>query len=57
MKNLFTPFTKSILIPLGLTAVAPATDPAIQKKICGSGTTTMIILNEKMEDIMKNLFY
>ena len=30
-----------------------AADPAIQKKIYGSGTTTLIISNEEMEDIMK----
>ena len=32
---------------------ASATNAAIQKKIYGSGTTTAIISNEKMEDIMK----
>ena len=30
--NVFKPLTKSILIPLGLTAVASATDTAIHKK-------------------------
>ena len=30
-----------------------ATDAAIRKKILGSGTTALIILNEKMKDIMK----
>ena len=39
MKNAFTPLTKSILIPLGLTAAATATDTAIQKKIFASGKT------------------
>ena len=39
MKNAFTPLTKSILIPLGLTAAATATDAAIQKKIFASGKT------------------
>ena len=29
MKNLLTPLSKSVLIPLGLTAVASATDAAI----------------------------
>ena len=43
---------KSVLIPLGLTAAA-ATDAAIHKKIFGSGTTTLIISNEEMDDIMK----
>ena len=39
------------LIPLGLTA--SATDAAIQKKVFGSGMTTLIISNEEMNDIMK----
>ena len=39
MKNVFTPLAKSILVPLGLTAAASATDVAIQNKIFGSGTT------------------
>ena len=41
------------MIPLGLTASSAATDATIQKKIYGSGTTALIISNEKMEDIMK----
>ena len=39
--------------PLGLTAAASVTDTAIQKKIFGSGLTTLIILNEEMNDTMK----
>ena len=53
MKNVLTPLAKSVLIPLGLTAAASATDAAIQKKIYGSGATELIISNEEMEDIMK----
>ena len=34
-------------------AAAAAADAAIEKKIYGSGTTTLIISNEEMEDIMK----
>ena len=30
-----------------------AIDPGIQKKVHGSGTTTLIISNEEMNDIMK----
>ena len=60
MKNILKPLAKGVLIPLGLTAAAAATDTAIHKKIFGSGThpsdlakrTTLIILNEKM-NIMK----
>ena len=52
MKNLLTPLAKSILIPLGLTAAAAATDAVIQKKI-GSGMTALIISNEEIGNIMK----
>ena len=50
--NLLTSSTKSVLIQLGLTAAASATDAAIHKKIFGSGVTT-IISNEEMNYIMK----
>ena len=43
MKNVLTPLDKSILIPLGLTTAALATDAAIQKKIYGLVTTALII--------------
>ena len=45
--------TKTVLIPLGLTAAESATDAAIYKKMFGSGKTTLIISNEEMNDIMK----
>ena len=54
--NVFKPLAKSILITLGLTAAAAAaaaTDAAIYKKMFGSGTTTLIISNEEINDIMK----
>ena len=44
---------KNILAPLGITAAASAIDAGIQKKIHGSGKTTLIISNEEMNDIMK----
>ena len=44
---------KNVLAPLGRTAVASAIDGVIQKKIHSSGTTTLIISNEKMNDIIK----
>ena len=53
MKNVLTPLAKSVFIPLGLTAAASATDADIQKKICGSWKTALIIYNEEMGDIMK----
>ena len=36
--NVLKPLAKTVLIPLGLTAAAAATDAAIQKKIFGPGT-------------------
>ena len=53
MKNVLKPLAKSVFIPLGLTAASPATDAAIDKKMFGSGNTTLIISNEEMNDIMK----
>ena len=47
------PLAKNILSPLGITAAASAIDAEIPKKIHGSGTTTLIISREKMNDIMK----
>ena len=50
------PLAKSVLISLGLAAAAAAaaaTDVAIQKKMYVSGTTSLIISNEEMEDIIK----
>ena len=65
MKNVLKPLAKSVLIHLELTAAAAAaasvTDPAIHKKMFGSGhpfdlaslMTTLIVSNEEMNDIMK----
>ena len=44
---------KNILPPWGITAAVSAIDAEIQKKIHGSGTTTLIISNEEMKDIIK----
>ena len=44
---------KNILAPLGITTAASTIDAGIQKKIHGSGTTTLIISNEEMNDIMR----
>ena len=51
--NVLKPLAKSVLISLGLTAAASGTDAAIHKKMFGSRTTTLIISNEEMNDIMK----
>ena len=53
MKNVIKPLAKSVLIPLGLTGAASAADAGIHKKTLGSGTTTLIIPNDEMEDIIK----
>ena len=55
MKNVLTPLAKIVLIPLGLTAAASATDAAIQKKIFGSDMAALIISNEEMEDTVKKV--
>ena len=51
--NVLKALAKSVLIPLGLTATASATDAVIHKKMFRSGFTTLIISNEEMNDIMK----
>ena len=53
MKNVFIPLTRGILVPLGLTAAASATDAAIFLKNFESGATALISLNKEMENIMK----
>ena len=52
MKNVLKPLAKSVLIPLGLTA-ASATETAIHKIIFGSGTKTLTISIEEVNDIKK----
>ena len=50
------PLLKSVIKPiglLGLTTAISAIDAGVQKKIYGSGTTTLVISNEEINDIMK----
>ena len=47
------PLAKNALAPLGITAAASAIDADIQKKIHGSGTTTLILSVGEINDIMK----
>ena len=50
------PLLKSVIKPLGLlglTAASSAIDAGVQKKVYGSGTTTLVISNKEMNDIMK----
>ena len=44
---------KNILALLGITAAASTVDAGIEKKIHSSVTTTLIISNKEMNDIMK----
>ena len=67
IKNVIKPLAESVLTPLGLTAAASAADAEIHKNILGSGhnrpsssasyihlsSTTLIISNDEMEDIIK----
>ena len=55
MKSVIKSLTRSVLIPLGLTAAASAADAGIHKKILGSGhnNTTLIISNDEMDAILK----
>ena len=47
------PLAKNILAPLGITAADSEIDAEIQQKVHGSGTTTLIISNKKMNDIIE----
>ena len=47
------PLAKNVLAPLRLTAAMSAIDGSIKKKMLGSRTTTLIISNDEMNDIIK----
>ena len=47
MKSAIQPLTKSVLIPLGLTAATSAANAGIHEKILGSGHNTTLINNFK----------
>ena len=47
------PLAKNVLALLEIAAAASVIDAGIQKKIHSSGTTTLIISNEEMNDIME----
>ena len=51
MKAVIQLLAKSVLIPLGASA-ASAADVGLHKKILGSGTTKLIIANNKMKQII-----
>ena len=54
-KSVLIPLAENVLLPFGLSAVMSATDAGIQKKIYGSGTTTLLISKEEMERLMKTI--
>ena len=47
------PLAKNVLAPLGISAAMSAIDGKIKKKMFGSGTTTLIISNDEMDDVLK----
>ena len=53
LMKISVPLAKTDLAPLRITAAASTIDAGIQKKIHGSGNTTLITSNEEMNDIMK----
>ena len=60
IRNVFKPLAKSVLISLGLTAAASASDAGIHKKILGSclnNTTILIISKDEIEDFIKIVKY
>ena len=54
-RNMRQLLTKSVLIPLGITAAAFPAHAKKYRKILGSGTTTLIISNKEMEYIIKKV--
>ena len=53
LMNTAVPLAKHILTLLRITATASTIDAGIQKKIYGCTTTTLIISNEEMNNILK----
>ena len=51
--NVLKLLAKSVLIPLGLTTAASATDTVVHKKMFQSSVRTLIISNKERHDIMK----
>ena len=51
--NIFKSLAESILLPIGSTAAASATDAATHRKMFRAGTTALMICNKEMNDIMK----
>ena len=47
------PLAKNVLAPLGISSAMSAIDGSIKKKMFGSGTTTLVISNDEMDNILK----
>ena len=47
------PLVKNVLAPLGISAAMSAIDGSTKKNMLGSGTTTLIISNDEMNDVLK----
>ena len=47
------PLAKNVLAPLEISTAMSAIDGSIKKTILGSGTTTLIISNDELDDILK----
>ena len=47
------PLAKNVLAPLGIFVAMSAIDGSIKKKMLGPGTTTLVISNDEMDDILK----
>ena len=52
-RNMRQLLTKSVLIPLGITAAVLPAHAKKYRKILGSGTTTLIISNKEIEHVIK----
>ena len=57
MKNVLKLLAKNLLMLLGLTAAASATDTGIQNKMFESDMTMLLISNEELNDIIKIVKY
>ena len=55
--NILKPLAESVLIPLVLTVAASATEAGIRQKMIGSGMTTLIISDKKINDIIKIIIW
>ena len=51
--HVLKPLAKSVSVPLGLTGTASTADAVIHNKMFGPGPTTLVVYNEKINDIMK----